>query len=146
MNTNLGRQQQMEMTNRQAQAYYARQANRSIWRRWQQYRTGRSHLPALNSIPTRSQLSVKEMFVALDEIVGSVNPGRAQDFDADFRPRSQHTKTRWLAIATHLLSGRQLPPVELVKTAQGYFISDGHHRVSVHKALGRDEIAAIVAH
>lgn len=144
MNVNPGKQQ-AEMTNKQAQAYYARQTDRSLWHRWQQYRTGRSHLPALSAIPARAGLSVQEMFVSVDEIVGSVNPGRAQDFDADFRPRSEHTKVRWLSTAKHLLTGRQLPPVELVGTVQGYYISDGHHRFSVHKALGRAEIVAIVA-
>ena len=141
--TELDRQQQ-EMIQRQAMAYFAKAAGRSLWTRLQQMRAGRSRLPALSAVPGHSNVTVTEAIVNVKDIVGSLNPGRAQDFDADFRPRTRHTKTRWLAVATILLSGHSLPPVELVKTSTGYYISDGHHRVSVCKAIGRDEIQAVI--
>ena len=135
---------QQEMIQRQASAYFAKAAGRSLWTRLQQMRSGRSTLPALNAVPSSGNVTVEETMVNVNDIVGSLNPGRAQDFDADFRPRTRHTQERWLAVATILLSGRSLPPVELVKTSSGYYISDGHHRVSVCKAIGREQIQAVV--
>jgi hypothetical protein len=36
--------------------------------------------------------------------------------------------------------GETLPPVELYRIGEVYFVRDGHHRVSVARALGRREI------
>ena len=38
-----------------------------------------------------------------------------------------------------------LPPISVVHVGDGYAIRDGHHRVSVAKALGALTIHAIVA-
>jgi hypothetical protein len=40
--------------------------------------------------------------------------------------------------------GEALPPVDLLKVGQVYFVKDGHHRVSVAAALGRTDIDAHV--
>ena len=40
--------------------------------------------------------------------------------------------------------GESFPPVDLVKVGQLYFVRDGHHRVSVARALGRTDIDAYV--
>ena len=135
---------QKEMIQKQATAYFAKATSRSLWTRFQQMRNGRSTLPALSAVPANAKMEVVETTVNVNDIVGSLNPGRAQDFDAEFRPNTQQTRERWIAVANILLSGRNLPPVELVKTASGYYITDGHHRVSVSKAIGRDQINAIV--
>ena len=37
-----------------------------------------------------------------------------------------------------------MPPVDLVKVGEIYFVRDGHHRVSVARALGRTDIDAYV--
>lgn len=80
--------------------------------------------------------------VPLEAIVGSV--GRAQDFDRRFRPTSGRVRTRWEQIATAMRRGDPLPPVDLAKIGELYFVEDGHHRVSVGRALGRSEIDAYV--
>ena len=41
--------------------------------------------------------------------------------------------------------GVTLPPISVVPVGDGYAIRDGHHRVSVAKALGALTISAIVA-
>ena len=41
-------------------------------------------------------------------------------------------------------SGIELPPVELVRVAEVYFVRDGHHRISVAAALRVHEIDALV--
>lgn len=82
--------------------------------------------------------------VVLNQIRGSANEGRCRDFDADFRPLQSHTETRWLNVAIARLRGVKLPPVALIQVGEVYFVQDGHHRVSVAKALGQREIDAVV--
>ena len=41
--------------------------------------------------------------------------------------------------------GATLPPISVVPVSEGYAIRDGHHRVSVAKALGALTIRAVVA-
>jgi hypothetical protein len=80
--------------------------------------------------------------VPLDQIVGSV--GRGRDFDRRFRPTSGRSRGRWEQIATAARRGESFPPVDLVKVGELYFVRDGHHRVSVARALGRTDIDAQV--
>src|ERR1700749_1821596 len=67
--------------------------------------------------------------VPLDAIVGTVDRGR--DFDRSFRPTSGRVRSRWEHIATAMRRGEAMPPVDLVRIGQIYFVRDGHHRVSV---------------
>jgi hypothetical protein len=80
--------------------------------------------------------------VALDAIVGTVDRGR--DFDRSFRPTSGRVRGRWEQIAEAMRRGDAMPPVDLAKIGEIYFVRDGHHRVSVARALGRKEIDAYV--
>ena len=73
--------------------------------------------------------------IPLDHIVGSV--GRYQDFTRAFFPRQEGMEGRWQRIARLVTTGGGLPPIELYKVGQAYFVRDGNHRVSVarqHKA------------
>jgi uncharacterized ParB-like nuclease family protein len=89
-----------------------------------------------------SEHSVGLKVVPLDQIVGSV--GRGRDFDRRFRPTSGRSRGRWEQIAAAARRGEAFPPVDLVKVGQLYFVRDGHHRVSVARALGREDIDAYV--
>jgi hypothetical protein len=80
--------------------------------------------------------------VPLDAIVGTVDRGR--DFDRRFRPTSGRVRSRWEHIATAMRRGEAMPPVDLVRIGQIYFVRDGHHRVSVARALGHTDIDANV--
>jgi uncharacterized ParB-like nuclease family protein len=80
--------------------------------------------------------------VTLDQIVGSM--GRAREFDRAFFPRQTHTRQRWLRLAKANYRSEALPPVDLVKIGDHYFVADGNHRVSVARALGQDQIEAKV--
>ncbi len=80
--------------------------------------------------------------VAISQIAGSVD--RADDFDADLRPLRESTQQRWLRVATARSEGKALPPVELIRIGEVYFIQDGHHRASVARARGESEIEAEV--
>lgn len=80
--------------------------------------------------------------VPIDQIRGSEN--RYKDFDIHFNPIRLYNKSRWVNIATAIVQGAPLPPVELIKVGDTYFVRDGHHRVSAARALGQKEIEAIV--
>ena len=80
--------------------------------------------------------------VPLDSIVGTVD--RTRDFDRRFRPTSPRTRGRWEKIAAAMRRGEAMPPVLLYKIGEIYFVRDGHHRVSVARALGWKEIEARV--
>lgn len=80
--------------------------------------------------------------VPVKDIRGS--SGRSADFDVHFRPLNENTRDRWLSIATAMLGGTSLPPVDLVKLGAAYFVRDGNHRVSACRALKQDFIDAEV--
>jgi hypothetical protein len=80
--------------------------------------------------------------VPIAAIVGTVN--RGSDFDRRFRPTSARVRGRWERIATATRRGDAMPPVDLYRVGEIYFVRDGHHRVSVACALGREEIDAYV--
>ncbi len=80
--------------------------------------------------------------VPIDEIVGS--GGRADEFDRAFYPRRDLTRERWKRVDQASKSGVELPPVELRKVGEQYFVMDGHHRISVARQRGQRYIDAQV--
>jgi hypothetical protein len=80
--------------------------------------------------------------VPLDSILGTVD--RAKGFDRQFRPTTARVRTRWERIANAVRRGEPMPPISLYRIGEVYFVRDGHHRVSVARALGRTEIDAYV--
>jgi hypothetical protein len=80
--------------------------------------------------------------VPVDSIVGTVD--RTTGFDRNFRPTSPGVRRRWERIAEAVRRGQDMPPVDLYKVGEAYFVRDGHHRVSVARALGVDRIEARV--
>jgi hypothetical protein len=80
--------------------------------------------------------------IALDSIVGTVDRGR--EFDRDFRPTSGRSRRRWENIALAERSGKSMPPIDVYRVGELHFVKDGHHRVSVARAQGRDTIDAYV--
>jgi hypothetical protein len=109
--------------------------------------TGRSQrlydLSAAASVHmTSARHTIGLQAVPLDRIRGSEN--RCHDFDRDFNPLSPHTRDRWLSIATARLRGASLPAIDLIQLGNDYFVRDGHHRVSVARALGEAYIDAHV--
>jgi hypothetical protein len=89
-----------------------------------------------------SEHSVGLRVIPLDRIVGTVD--RARDFDRRFRPTSRRVRSRWEQIAAAMRRGEPMPPIDVVQIGEIYFVRDGHHRVSVARALGRDDFEAYV--
>jgi len=73
--------------------------------------------------------------VPIDQIVGSVS--RYRDFDRAFLPRQATTRSRWVSIDRAYYDDVVLPPIELYKLGETYFVKDGNHRVSVAREQGQ---------
>jgi len=73
--------------------------------------------------------------IPLDAIAGTLEPSRADVFDASFRPVPA-ARSRWERVWLAEQRGKVLPPISVVPVADGYAIRDGHHRVSVAHARG----------
>lgn len=80
--------------------------------------------------------------IEVDKIIGSV--GRAQDLDADFRFKWRKPSERYLNIKRKMEDGEILPPIEVYKIRDEYYVLDGHHRVAVAKELKQKFIDAHV--
>lgn len=110
-------------------------------RRWLSRLLGKCH--SLRSLRTAARSDRRErslQAVPIAQIVGS--EGRADDFDAGFTPTQEHSRARWLSVAAARRKGVSLPPVQLLRAADGYYVRDGHHRISVARALGEEFIEA----
>jgi hypothetical protein len=73
--------------------------------------------------------------VPIRSIIGS--EGRTADFDMDFHPTSEAARERWINMAIVYLSRMPLPPIQLVRIDNAYFVRDGHHRISVSRTFGQ---------
>ncbi len=105
--------------------------------------TGKSHgLQQVNSNEAKRQkrASAGIKYVAINDIYGS--EGRSGDFDDQFWPLKEHNRDRWVNIAQAMASNKPLPPVQLIQTASGFVVRDGHHRLSVARAMGREVVEA----
>jgi nucleotide-binding universal stress UspA family protein len=80
--------------------------------------------------------------IPLDAVVGSV--GRTKDFTRSFLPRRPGDQHRWVRVEAAMLSAEGLPPIDVYKIGEAYFVLDGNHRVSVARQLGFEHIQAYV--
>jgi hypothetical protein len=80
--------------------------------------------------------------VPLDAIVGTL--GRAREFTRAFLPREESLRSRWEQVRRMVEGPTGLPPVDLYKVGDAYFVVDGHHRVSVARSLGLERLEARV--
>ena len=80
--------------------------------------------------------------ILLDKICGSQS--RANGFDARFDPKTDRMRERWLSVAIARLQRIPLEPIKLIELHAYYFVQDGHHRISVARALGESALDAEV--
>jgi uncharacterized ParB-like nuclease family protein len=91
----------------------------------------------------RSYGGVRE--IPLDRIVGSAaSDSKSRDFDPAFLPINRRMRERWTRIYQAMVEGDELPPIDVYKVDDNYYVIDGHHRVSVARNLGRPVINARV--
>ena len=125
--------------------------NRVIWmgkmNNWSHRLFGRNtELKDLNQAASQTTIVDRNYLgqssVPVDKIIGSES--RSGDFDEKFYPLQENTRDRWVRIASARQQNIGLPPVELIKLGDLYFVRDGHHRISVARAIGEVYIDAIV--
>jgi hypothetical protein len=88
------------------------------------------HRHGVEAIPVRS-------------IVGTVDAHKAEAFDAEFRP-PHYSRGRWSQMCHAIETGSELPPISVYRLGGEHYVRDGHHRVSVARALGAEDIDAEV--
>ena len=120
---------------------------KAFWQEMLQHITGKHH-ELLNFGKVRRRLHLHEEYykgvldVPLDQIVGSV--GRYKDFTATFLPKNSKMVERWSRVYAAANSLEGLPPIELYKVGDAFFVRDGNHRVSVARELKSKTIQAHV--
>ena len=122
------------MIDTMARADYERATRKAFWNRITSWLMGRSNdlLPfqeVRSGLPITSQHDVGLKEVPLERIVGSL--GRYRDFDRAFLPIQTQTRDRWIRVDKAYYQDIILPPVELYKIGEVYFVKDGNHRISV---------------
>ncbi|HEY6057972.1 MAG TPA: hypothetical protein VIV06_08065 [Candidatus Limnocylindrales bacterium] len=100
--------------------------------------------PEVRSL-VRRQLGLRA--VPVDEIVGTAVAGATQRA-ADFLPlpafRSANWTGRWQRVRAGIDRLAVLPPVDLLKYAEGYWVEDGHNRVAGALYAGQVAVDASV--
>ena len=130
-----------------AEQDFDRAVLRALWRKIVSRLTGANNklLPfdeIRQQLPVRGQHSLGNREVEVDKIIGSL--GRYHDFDRAFLPTQSRTRDRWLSIDKAHYQDVILPPIELYKIGEVYFVKDGNHRVSVARERGQMYIDASV--
>jgi hypothetical protein len=90
----------------------------------------------------RGERKLGQQVIELDSIVGTVD--RPREFDRRFQPTSGRARQRWERVAAAMRRGQELPPIDVYRIGELHFVKDGHHRVSVARALGLSKIDAYV--
>jgi len=93
------------------------------------------------AVASRRRVGVQP--IAIGSIVGSVDGPKALAFDRCFRP-PRWSRGRWTQMCLAVRRGTAMPPIAVYRVGHEHYVRDGHHRVSVHRALGADAIDADV--
>lgn len=80
--------------------------------------------------------------IPLAAIVGSA--GRYREFTRDFLPGKAISADRWARVKLAMTGLSGVPPIEVYRIGQAYFVQDGNHRVSVARQLGLKTLQAYV--
>jgi hypothetical protein len=96
----------------------------------------------VQALGRRGERDLGLQVIDVDSIAGTVDRGR--EFDRSFRPTSGRVRQRWEGIATAQRKGKAMPPIDVYRIGEVHFVKDGHHRVSVARAMGIDKIEAYV--
>lgn len=124
--------------------FYALQAparRDSFWARLRGKSTTLALFPeqAPQKSPNRKLIGVED--IQVEQIVGTLN--RHSDFDHRFRPLKSYLRDRWVNAYLALEKGGWAP-ILVHKIGDQYYVEDGHHRVSIARALGMGFIQARV--
>jgi hypothetical protein len=116
-------------------------------------RLNRTPLPNLYDLhPDARQAPRRELgllTIPVAQIRGTAVEGPAQR-GSDFLPFPVLKSDNWVSRWQRLRAAHQrleiLPPIDVVQTAEGYWVTDGHNRIGVALYGGQDDIDASVTH
>ena len=97
----------------------------------------------MGGAPPAGRRSAGLRTIELDTIVGTAECAKARAFDSRFRPRAT-SRRRWEGLWMAERRGTPLPPISVYRVGGCHYVDDGHHRVSVARALGMASIDAEV--
>jgi hypothetical protein len=105
-----------------------------------------AELLSFEDIRTRLRLR-EESYKGLQDIEiarirGSV--GRYKNFTSTFLPKNNEMRERWSRVYAKINSMEGVPPIEVYKVGDVYFVRDGNHRVSIARQMGMSTIQAHV--
>ncbi len=101
-----------------------------------------SYDQVLKSLRLKGQVERGMKEIPLEKIIGSV--GRYSDFTRDFLPRKESDSQRWASVKMATESMLGVPPIEVYKVGDYYFVRDGNHRVSIARSNGQRYIEAYI--
>ena len=125
---------------------------RLVWQRRREAfgkrRPWRHDHPCLEVLPGQLERSANRRHlgiqpIALDSIVGTIEPEKAVSFDHAFRP-PVWSRGRWELMWMARRRGDSLPPILVYRIGERHYVIDGHHRVSVERSLDAENIDADV--
>jgi len=117
------------------------------------HRLNRTPLPNLHDLHPEVQLAPRRdlglLTIPVSEIRGTAVAGSAQR-GGDFLPfpalKSPNWENRWQRIRQAQDRLAILPPIDVLQTPEGYWVTDGHNRVAAALYGGQDDIDASVTH
>jgi hypothetical protein len=122
---------------------------RQVWQRRRSalglpsHRSGRLELLSDQLLSTARRSDLGTHTIPLRSITGTVEADKAASFDAAFRPPFR-SRRRWELMWADASRGDSFPPISVFRVGEEHFVIDGHHRVSVSRALGAQNIDATV--
>jgi hypothetical protein len=129
-----------------ASARLVRERRHAALARWLKRRPAdQDQLPCLpDAVETGAQRrALGVQAIAIDSIVGTTQPDKAKAFDRCFRP-PPWSQGRWQMLWIARCRGTPLPAISVYRLGDEHYVRDGHHRVSVARALGETMIDAEV--
>ncbi len=142
--------QMAEVYSQEARHKFEQASRKAFWNRFLTRLQGRRPPELLDFNEVSQHLGLRTAIyrgvqtIPLDKIVGSV--GRYRDFTGAFLPVSADMRERWQRVAVLYLDPTSggVPPIEVYKVGDAYFVKDGNHRVSVANQLNMGAIEAYV--
>src|SRR5260221_6244652 len=96
----------------------------------------------VSALGQRGERDLGLLTIKLDTVVGTVDSRR--DFDRHFRPTSGRVRERWERLALAQRRGESIPPIDVYRIRELYFVKERHHPVSVAMGTGQKVIDAYV--
>ena len=91
--------------------------------------------------PARSGSTLRQT-LPIDAIVGSV--GRCAEYTRSFLPAHDRDQQRWTDVSQAGAGSRARDPIAVLQVGDVYFVADGHHRVSIARLRGQQQVDAQV--